>query len=197
MGLTVDALQAMLPDEPEFAELGGVLRTWLDRLNRLMENLLEYGKTWTLDLTHGSLETVLPDVIDRCAQLAGRSAVRVSSEIEADLPMLMDANRLGHAFDNLITNAVQHSKPGQEVVVTARLNGETIECAVRDHGPGFDPVDVNKVFQPFFTRRRGGTGLGLSIVQRIVDEHGGTIGAGNADDGGALLTVRFPVHRAP
>ncbi len=197
MGLTVDALEAMLPDEPEFAELGGVLRTWLDRLNRLMENLLEYGKSWTLDLTHGSLDAVLPDVIERCTQLAGKSSVRISYEIEAGLPMLMDANRLGHAFDNLITNAVQHSKPGQEVQVTARLNGDTIECTVRDHGPGFDPVDMSKVFQPFFTRRRGGTGLGLSIVQRIVDEHGGTIAARNGDDGGALLTVRFPVHRAP
>ena len=70
-----------------------------------------------------------------------------------------------------------------------------IVCEVRDQGPGFDPVDLPRVFQPFFTRRRGGTGLGLSIVQRIVDEHGGTIAARNADGGGAIVTMRFPVYR--
>lgn len=197
MGLTVDALQAMLPDQPEFAELGGVLRTWLDRLNRLMENLLEYGKSWTLDLQHGTLESVLPGVIDHCSQLAAESSVRIVAEVESDLPMLMDAHRLAQAFENLIINAVQHSKPEQEVLVTARRNDGIIECAVRDQGPGFDVYDLKKVFQPFFTRRRGGTGLGLSIVQRIVDEHGGTIAAGNLADGGALLTLRFPVLRAP
>jgi signal transduction histidine kinase len=194
MGLTVDALQAMLPDQPEFAELAGVLRTWLDRLNRLMENLLEYGKTWTLDLRHGRLDEVIPGVVERCRQISLHVAIEV--EIEPDLPMLMDANRLGHAFENLITNAVQHSRTEQRVTVTAARTGDAIECVVRDQGPGFDPLDFPRIFQPFFTRRRGGTGLGLSIVQRIVDEHGGTVAASNAPDGGAIVTMRFPVHRA-
>jgi signal transduction histidine kinase len=194
MGLTVDALQGMLPDQPEFAELAGVLRTWLDRLNRLMENLLEYGKTWSLDLRYGRLDEIVPGIVERCRQIAPH--VGIDLELEPGLPMLMDANRLGHAVENLITNAVQHSRPESRVAVTAVKTGDTIECAVRDHGPGFDPFDLPKIFQPFFTRRRGGTGLGLSIVQRIVDEHGGTVGASNAADGGAIVTMRFPVHRA-
>jgi signal transduction histidine kinase len=191
MGLTVDALQSMLPDLPEFAELAGVLRTWLDRLNRLMENLLEYGKTWSLDLSHGSLDAVLTGVVERSRQIAPH--VIIEARIEPDLSLLMDANRLGQAFENLITNAVQHSKPDQKVLVSAaRLPDGIIECTVRDFGPGFEPLDLPRIFQPFFTRRRGGTGLGLSIVQRIVDEHGGTITAGNSPDGGALITMRFP-----
>lgn len=191
MGLTVDALQSMLPDLPEFAELAGVLRTWLDRLNRLMENLLEYGKTWSLDLSHGTLDTVLIGVVERARQIAPH--VTIEARVEQDLSMLMDANRLGQAFENLITNAVQHSKPDQQVLVSAgRLPEGVIECTVRDFGPGFEPLDLPRIFQPFFTRRRGGTGLGLSIVQRIVDEHGGTITAGNSPGGGALLTMRFP-----
>ncbi|HYR29754.1 MAG TPA: ATP-binding protein, partial [Thermoanaerobaculia bacterium] len=192
MGLTVDALQAMLPNQPEFAELAGVLRVWLDRLNRLMENLLEYGKTWSLDLSRGALDVVLSGAVERCRQISPH--VTIEAEVESNLTMLMDANRLGHAFENLITNAVQHSKPDQEVVVTARRDGAEIACTIRDFGPGFEVVDLPRIFQPFFTRRRGGTGLGLSIVQRIVDEHGGTIGAGNAADGGAIVTMRFPVH---
>lgn len=201
MGLTVDTLQTMLPDNQEFAELSGVLHTWLDRLNRLMENLLEYGKSWTLDLKEGELDAVLAPVVDGCRQLAAQASVTVEAEIEPKLSMMMDATRLSHAIENVITNAIQHSKPDQRVSVVARKVQEGdhtwIDCSVRDRGPGFHPLDLPKVFQPFFTRRRGGTGLGLSIVQRIVDEHGGTVNAGNAENGGALVTMRFPAWTRP
>jgi signal transduction histidine kinase len=71
-----------------------------------------------------------------------------------------------------------------------------IESTVRDTGPGFTAEDLPHVFRPFVTRRPGGTGLGLAIAQRIVDMHGGEIGAGNGPDGGALVTIRFPVEAA-
>ena len=70
--------------------------------------------------------------------------------------------------------------------------GSWVECAVRDSGPGFDPADLPRLFEPFFTRRRGGTGLGLSIVQRIVYDHGGEVAAENHASGGAVVKVRFP-----
>lgn len=196
MGLTVDALVEILPADEGVQELFGILRVWLDRLNRLMESLLAYGKTWTLDLREGSVEDVLPGVLDGCRQIADLSSVSIDAEIEPDLRMLMDAHRLGHAFENLIHNAIQHSSSGQRVRVTARAaDASTIECVVSDNGPGLSPLDLPRIFQPFYTRRRGGTGLGLSIVQRIVDEHGGTINAANAAEGGAVLTMRFPRYR--
>lgn len=200
MGLTVDTLQTMLPPDREVTELFEVLRTWLDRLNRLMESLLEYGKSWTLSLREAPLETVLYEVLDGYRQIATQSSVTIDASIDAELGMLMDPNRLAHAFENLITNAIQHSKPEQRIEISAhklREEGqELIECVIRDHGPGFNPADLPRIFQPFFTRRRGGTGLGLSIVQRIVDEHGGTVNAGNAGDGGAIVTMRFPSYRS-
>ncbi|HEX6099538.1 MAG TPA: ATP-binding protein [Thermoanaerobaculia bacterium] len=196
MGLTVDALQELLPRNDEVMELYGILRAWLDRLNRLMESLLEYGKTWSLDLRRGTIDRVLGPIVEGCRQIAGESAVKVEAEVAPNLMMLMDSSRLSHAFENLVMNAIQHSKPGQCVSVVARDAGDgIIECVVRDEGPGFNPLDLPRVFQPFFTKRRGGTGLGLSIVQRVVDEHGGTITATNAGNGGAVLTMRFPMYR--
>ena len=114
--------------------------------------------------------------------MASKASVELVVSVEPGLSLLMDANRLSHAFENLVANAVQHSSRGQHVYVDARAEGdEWIVCTIRDEGPGFDRADLRKIFQPFFTRRRGGTGLGLSIVQRVVDEHGGTIDAGNTD----------------
>jgi signal transduction histidine kinase len=196
MGLTVDALQELLPANDDVMELYGILRAWLDRLNRLMESLLEYGKTWSLDLRRGTIDRVLGPIVEGCRQIAGESAVKVEAEVAPNLTMLMDSSRLSHAFENLVMNAIQHSKPGQCVSIMARDAGEgIIECVVRDEGPGFNPLDLPRIFQPFFTKRRGGTGLGLSIVQRVVDEHGGTITATNAGNGGAVLTMRFPMYR--
>jgi signal transduction histidine kinase len=73
-----------------------------------------------------------------------------------------------------------------------------LRCAVRDSGPGFGAEDLQRVFEPFFTRRRGGTGLGMSIVQRIVDQHGGRLLAENHPLGGAQVTVLLrAVDEAP
>jgi signal transduction histidine kinase len=161
-----------------------------------MESLLEYGKTWSLDLREGTIDSVVAGVVEGSRQIAAKSSIALDAEIEPGLPMLMDTNRLAHAFENLINNAIQHSRPEQHVHVRVRAaDASTIECEVRDEGPGFEAVDLPRIFQPFFTRRRGGTGLGLSIVQRVVDEHGGTITARNADTGGAVLTMRFPMYR--
>ena len=63
-------------------------------------------------------------------------------------------------------------------------------------GIGFDgvlPEDVQTIFEPFFSKRRGGTGLGLAIAKKIMEEHGGKLIAGNNPEGGACMIARFPV----
>jgi signal transduction histidine kinase len=107
----------------------------------------------------------------------------------------MDRRRLLQVFQNLIENAIQHSPQGGVITVTAKVVPEGahpwIECAIMDSGPGFRKEDLPRIFEPFYTKRRGGTGLGLSIVQRIVEEHHGRIVADNRPEGGAIVTVGF------
>jgi signal transduction histidine kinase len=196
MGVTLDVYQPLIQPDENSAEMFDALRTWIQRLNQLMEDLLQYGKSWRVDLREGALGEVVEQAVSQTMPVAEHLRVRIRTESSDGLTMLMDPARLAHAVQNAILNAVQHSDPDAEVVVTARRAGGMIECAVSDRGPGFDPRDLSKIFQPFFTRRRGGTGLGLSIVQRIVDEHGGTVAAENASGGGAVIRMRFPEFRS-
>jgi signal transduction histidine kinase len=123
--------------------------------------------------------------------------VTVLEETAPDLPFIpLDGGRMEQVFENLVTNAIQHSPSGGTVHAAARLAGEggerRVVWTVEDEGPGFQAEDIPRIFEPFFSKRRGGTGLGLSIVQRIVESHGGSIEAANREGGGAIFAVAFP-----
>jgi len=197
MGVTLDVYEPLIINrdgkhDADSADMFKALRTWIERLNQLMEDLLQYGKSWRVDLREACLGEVIEQAVAQTMPLADQQRVRIRVESGNDLTMLMDPARLVHAVQNVILNAVQHSQAEAEVAVTAGRHEGMIECLVRDSGPGFNPKDLPRIFQPFFTNRRGGTGLGLSIVQRIVDEHGGVLVAENAAGGGAAVRMRFP-----
>lgn len=197
MSLTLDLLEEQFPDRNDALELIAALRKWIARLQSLTENLLAFGRTWTIELVPGELTPVVMQAIATIEPLAGEAGVVIDAQLEpSSETLLMDASRLVLVFENMLANAVQHSRAGDRVEISMRRDGELLIVAVRDHGAGFQPADLARVFQPFFTRRRGGTGLGLSIVQRIVDEHGGTVAATNAETGGAVVLVQLPVYAA-
>jgi two-component system sensor histidine kinase FlrB len=81
-----------------------------------------------------------------------------------------------------------------EIAVDARADtrSDALVVSVKDNGPGLPEDTIERVFQPFFTRRPGGTGLGLAIVQKIIVSHNGRVTAGNHTDGGAVFTVMLP-----
>jgi signal transduction histidine kinase len=195
---TLDAFENRFADRGEYQRYLGVLRAEVNRLTGLMQALLEYGKPASQEFVQDSIEDVLRQAVRSYEPLAEGLNVRFTETDRSDRSLVrMDRERLLQVFQNLIENAVQHSPPGGSVVIEVAEvceEGQSwISCEIKDSGPGFPQGDLAKIFEPFFTRRRGGTGLGLSIVQRIVEEHGGRIAADNRPEGGAVITVRFPL----
>jgi signal transduction histidine kinase len=70
--------------------------------------------------------------------------------------------------------------------------GDRLIIEIADHGPGVPPDVRDKIFEPFFTNKTQGTGLGLALSQRIVEQHGGTLGVTNAPAGGAVFRIEIP-----
>lgn len=195
---TVDALDARLarlPNKNAYERHIFVLRGEVERLSRLMQELLDYGKPAGLEMAVQPVGPLVETALRACQPVADAAGVTVDTRVPA-LTVHADPMRLTQVFQNLVDNAIHHSPRGRSVsldIGEVRENGHPwIECRVQDDGPGFRVEDLPHVFEPFFTRRRKGTGLGLSIVERIVTSHGGTIDAGNRPHGGAVMTVRLP-----
>ena len=109
--------------------------------------------------------------------------------------ILSDAKKLQQVFINLLDNAVQHSPEGSPIrIEVLPPAGGRIEVRVIDQGTGLPAEILPRVFDTFFTTRRGGTGLGLSIVKHIIEKHGGTIRLANNDPPpGCTVSVVLPV----
>jgi two-component system sensor histidine kinase MprB len=136
-----------------------------------------------------ALDELARDAIER----AQRRAREMTFE-EHLRPSLVhaDAQRLGRAISNMLDNACKWGPDGGKIEVEVAGGRVT----VRDHGPGFPPADLEKVFDRFWraddARGKPGSGLGLAIVQRVAEEHDGSASASNAEDGGAVVSLQLP-----
>ncbi|HTR74466.1 MAG TPA: HAMP domain-containing sensor histidine kinase [Solirubrobacterales bacterium] len=114
--------------------------------------------------------------------------------------MEADGDALRRVFANLLRNAIVHTPDGTPIEIRLQAGDAWATIEVRDHGPGLPAGDPNAVFERFWRdsasrgRDDGGAGLGLAIVAALVSAHGGTVDASNPPDGGALFTVRLPLH---
>jgi two-component system, LuxR family, sensor kinase FixL len=123
---------------------------------------------------------------------------KVEMSLEQNLPAIEgDPTQIQQVLINLVRNAfdaMRDTPPsGRKVEIATNYNGDgTICVAVRDHGSGIPEPTRERLFEQFFTTKEEGLGMGLAIVRSIVEAHGGSIAAENADGGGALFRFRLP-----
>jgi PAS domain S-box-containing protein len=191
---TLDAFEAAGGDRSKDAEYLTALRTSVARLNQLTRDLLEYGRPRQLNKTAVTAGDLVRRSLRACASLARERGVDLVEAVAPACPALeVDCGPMEQVLQNLIANAVQHSGRGGQVRILAGVSEGTVEFRVEDDGPGIDAADLPRLFEPFFSRRKGGTGLGLSIVERMVEAHGGRVKAENRSGRGAAFTVRLPL----
>ena len=112
------------------------------------------------------------------------------TNVNLSLAVRADERMLRTALLNLMRNGAE-ADPDGTVFVSATREDATVVIQVRDTGPGISAADLQKIFIPFFTTKAKGHGIGLALTHRIITQHGGTLTAANAPDGGAVFTVRL------
>jgi signal transduction histidine kinase/ligand-binding sensor domain-containing protein/DNA-binding response OmpR family regulator len=192
------------------AEPLGVAARNARRLLGLVDQLLDVSRLEAgrleLEPRRGDLAGHLLGRIEAFRPLAERRGVKLSAAAPpAPVEAWFDAAQLEKVFDNLLGNALKFTAPGGRVsaILAAPEGGGSAEVTVVDDGPGIPPADLERVFDRFYqaetpgVEQRSGVGLGLALARQIVELHGGSIAAANAEGGGARFTVRLPLGLGP
>ncbi|MEW6750120.1 MAG: HAMP domain-containing sensor histidine kinase [Candidatus Latescibacterota bacterium] len=200
--LLVSLLAAQGGEEADEARCATVatLHYEIGKLNRFIEEFLTYARPITLLRDQVSPASLVASVLDMGAAEAAHRQVELQAAVEEGMePVTADRLRLEQALLNLVLNAIQACGPGGQVRVRAAMApGPGGVClAVEDTGPGLQEADLPRLFEPFFTTKEDGTGLGLANVRKIVEEHGGRVGAANRPQGGACFTLHLPARCLP
>jgi two-component system, OmpR family, sensor histidine kinase MprB len=163
----------------------------IEELTLLMNDLIELARGE--QPRSGNEDVRLDLVIEEAVDRARRHSPDTPFRVELDPVVLNGApGRLGRAVNNLIDNAVNYSPASSPVEIA--LHGD--ELTVRDHGPGIARADLPHVFDRFYrgveARGQPGSGLGLAIVRQVAEQHGGSVSAERAPEGGTLMRLRLP-----
>ena len=182
-------------DNPEDRETADVMIREVDRLNRVITQLLEFARPLTMDRVPASLPAVIRHALEDGRR---RGAKKKGIAIETDLAEIgeipLDADRMTQVFLNLYLNAIAAMDAGGILRVSlAQQDERTVRVTVADTGIGIPEEDLPRVFDPYFTTRSSGTGLGLAIVQKIVEAHGGEVHLESEPGRGTTAAILLPI----
>jgi two-component system, OmpR family, phosphate regulon sensor histidine kinase PhoR len=193
--------EGALDDETVAHDFLGRVIDEVDRLNELIEELLDLGRLESGRMPLHKVEIDIPTLITRPLERVRHQAVEagVTFELEfpSDLPAIyVDQSRLVQVLVNLLSNAIKYSRPGGRVTISARPIDGAVEIAVRDEGVGILPDDLPRIFERFFksdrARNSGGSGLGLAIAKHIANAHGGQLTVESEYGKGSTFTISIP-----
>ncbi|MFO0748213.1 MAG: ATP-binding protein [Myxococcota bacterium] len=193
LGTTAFVLGDKLRDRPELAGELQLLDRETRRMNRVMEELLDFAKPRELLLGPTDLAGLVREAVDTFrAEHDPEARVPVTLALDEALgEVRLDAGRLQQVLVNLLHNAQKHAAGLTRVTVATLAAGPgRVAIEVGDDGRGIAPGDLERVFEPFFTT--GGTGLGLAIARRIVVEHGGDMTV-RSSAAGTTFRIELPL----
>jgi two-component system nitrogen regulation sensor histidine kinase GlnL len=187
---------------PSLREFTGIIIRQVDRLNRIVGELLSFAGQQPLQRRPCNINQILEEALHLLESTLEGAMIGVVRRYDPEIPALAgDPDRLLQVFLNLTRNGVEAMASGGELTVRTRFERVAPQCGgraaavaeVTDRGSGVPPEVQRHLFNPFFTTKDGGTGLGLPISVRIVEEHGGTIEVVSRVGEGSTFRVLLPL----
>jgi PAS domain S-box-containing protein len=197
MGYARLMAKSLKPDDPA-ARMALAINEELKGMNRLIDDLLNFGRRTELSISVTDLSGLLTRSV---AQMSSRSAeqrVTVSLDLPPELPVVrVDEGLLYQALLNLFTNALDAMPEGGALTVRVRMLGaRDVEIVVQDTGVGIALEHLDRIFLPLFTTKQKGTGLGLALAHKIILSHGGRIAVESKEGAGTTFRIILPIGQA-
>ena len=181
-------------DRSEISVLGSI-ESDAEELAGLVEEILSFSRSGNLI---PRMEPVILKKLIQTTVAREAGSLEVKIDVSPDLIIVTDASLVGRALGNLVRNARIHAGSEAKVSIATLEASQFITISVTDNGPGVDPDEIPRLFEPFYrpdrsrSRDTGGSGLGLAIVRTAVEACGGEALANLASEGGFVVTIRLP-----
>ncbi|MDA1190123.1 MAG: ATP-binding protein [Candidatus Poribacteria bacterium] len=169
------------------------VRREIDRLERILADFQRYARLMQARPEPTDLARLVTDVLEFVQPEADRAGVELIRHIGATPLTQADPALLRQAFLNLALNAFQAMEDGGTLTVTVESDATRIEVTFEDTGLGVPDNARDRLFEPFFSTKKGGTGLGLAVVKQVAEAHGGDVSLDSETGRGARFTVHLPI----
>lgn len=178
-------------------EAAGVMIQEVDRLNRVISELLEFARPTQLKLKSTDVNDLLEHSVRLIQQEAATKGITIKLNLSQQrLAAEIDSDRFSQCLLNLYLNALQAMDNGGRLTIENSITEESlIKIEIKDTGPGIKSEDLNKIFNPYFTTKTKGTGLGLAIVHKIIEAHRGDIKIRSVSGQGTAFTIVIPIKQ--
>ncbi len=176
----------------DLSSLAEGVSTGVQNLNNFLTNMLYFAKPRKPGMTDFSLDGLLNDALRMVEPVLASRGIALRRESSTRI-IKADRGLLLQVLMNLLLNAIQAMESGGELTITEEVEGDTLHLSITDTGCGISEPDMERIFDPFFTRREGGTGLGLPISLKIMQAHGGSIRIRSRKGQGSTFTLVLPL----
>jgi len=164
----------------------------IERMTRLIDDMLQIPSIDARELELRkeifSADEMIDEILAEVEEMAKEKGQEMEVDMEDDLTIFGDKNLIEKAIKNLVVNAIKYTPEKGKIMINGIRDGEYAHIIVKDTGKGIPPGEIERIFEPFYSRE-GGAGLGLAIAKNVVESHGGKIWAESDGRKGAAFHV--------
>lgn len=201
-------MQMDFDEDDELQEHTQLIIREVDRINRIIEELLNLARPRCVEIQMINLNQLLDEVVALQKHSSCQRGIDIKLRPDPSIPDIPgDHDLLIRLFLNLIKNACEATADKTEVKVESRIDSEyhlslpgnqptpMVQINIYDKGPGITKVELQKIFTPYYTTKTGGSGLGLATCQKIISDHNGLLHFNELPNGGTLTQVSLPLRQ--
>lgn len=195
IGMAVQQLHNELGKKDKRREYTKMIIGHIDRVDKLITEFVSVARPPRIKLKWKNINMILEDVVKLMKAKFQEHRAKVTAELDKELPKIrVDEEHVTQAFTNMLLNACDAlPKRGGKVNITSERDNNNVLIKVRNTGKPIAKKDLIRIFDPFFSTKKGGTGLGMSIAYGVIGSHRGTIGIESNERLGTVFTVRLPI----
>jgi len=186
-------------DNPDDQKTSEIMIQEVDRLNRVITQLLEFARPPVIQKKRASLQSLIQHSLRMIERQASAKEIQVLSHLPSDVKEVdLDPDGINQVLLNLYLNAIEAMERGGRLTVSLYREERSpwVKIMVSDTGKGISKEDLEHVFDPYFTTKQSGTGLGLAIVHKIIEAHRGEVRAESEIGRGTTVSILLPVTEA-